>query len=431
MARRSGPVPPAEAVAGLAATAEKRWKTWLVAPVQDASVDLPLHPPTGRTAAADVAGTSAWIRSWQAWETRHPAATMVWVEKSWTAAGLGRQRVPDRLQVTGVDALVALTGQGSVWRGLTRKFALLVGEDASASLREAAASVMSRWCDLTDEDLVRVHAVVDWFLSHPDSGLTPRAVPVEGVHGKWLERHLTLVTRLVVARRRGDGDDVEGDRTEGGRIEGGSVGGGDSAGAGASPLEFLGLVDREPLVRLRMPSGMPGWEGVPEDVTLTFSGAARLWADALSGGQGAVPVTGALMVENLESFLALPAAPGRVLLWGAGYSARKWAQLPWLAGLPVWYWGDLDADGFGILSAVRSHLPQVTSVLMNSDAVRRWRHLATEDAHPDRKHLGHLTAGESTARDLLASAGNLRIEQERILLAEAVDALTVAGFYGG
>lgn len=424
MARRSGPLTPTDAVAALTATARRRWKTWLVdsgevdgldgtadGVADGAVVDLPLHPPTGKAAAADVNAASAWIRTWQAWATAHPQATVVWVEKSWSAAGLGRQQVPDRLQVTGVDDLVAITGQRAEWRGLLRRFTSLIGETPSESVRSAAAAVLSRWRDMSEEDLARVHAVVDWFLTNPDSGLTPRAVPVEGVHGKWLESHLTLVTRLVAARR-GEVANAANAETEPPR----------------SSLEYLGLVDKEPLVRLRLPKGLPGWERLPEDITLTWSGAASLWTDPTSPVPVPIPVSGVLMVENLETFLALPARPGRVLLWGAGYSARKWAQLPWLVDLPVWYWGDLDADGFGILSAVRSHLPQVESVLMDEAAVRRWSHLATEDAHPDRKNLAHLTASEDAARDLLVSLGNLRIEQERILLADAVDALTEAGY---
>ncbi|MCJ7859490.1 DUF3322 domain-containing protein [Corynebacterium kalidii] len=378
-------------------------KGWLADSADSAvgtSVDLPLHPPTGKAAARDVAAASAWVRSWQSWERSHPQATVVWAEKTWTAAGLGRQLVPDRLQVSGIDTLVSLTGTSRYWRGVTRRCRVLVGETPGADLRSAAAALLPRWKGLDDDDLGRVHAVVDWLLANPASGLTPRALPVEGVHGKWLESHRALVTGLVSAHR-------------GGR-----------SGEPVASLADLGLVEREPQVRMRFPSGMPGWSGVPEDVTLTWSGAAGLWPD-----QTPVPVTGVLMVENLETFLALPSHPGRVLLWGAGYSARRWAQLPWLVDLPVWYWGDLDADGFGILSAVRSHLPQVRSVLMDEGTVRRWRHLATVDPHPDRRNLSAVTVAEDAARDLLASSGNLRIEQERILLSDAVDALAAAGFY--
>lgn len=89
----------------------------------------------------------------------------------------------------------------------------------------------------------------------------------------------------------------------------------------------------------------------------------------------------------------------------------------------------MGADSSAILAAVRSHLPQVRSVLMDEAAVRRWRHLATVDSNADRKNLPALTASEDAARDLLVSSGNLRIEQERILLAEAVDALEATGFY--
>ncbi len=399
------PLTPQEAVASLSATVQRRWKAWLVSPDEQNSVDLPLHPPTGKTAAQDVTAAAAWVRSWQDWEKTHPQARVVWVEKSWNAAGLGRQLLPDRLQVTGVDALVSLTGNTRHWRGLVRRFGVLVGASPALAVREAAAAVLARWRDLDDDDLSRVQAVVDWFLAHPSSGLMPRAVPVEGVHGKWLESHRTLVTRLVAARR------------------------GDASGQTVSTLTDLGLVEREPQVRLRLPAGVPGWAGVPEDVALTWSGASGLWAEELTAS-APLPVTGALLVENLETFLALPASPGRVLMWGAGYSARRWARLPWLADLPVWYWGDLDADGFAILSAVRSHLPQARSVLMDEAAVRRWRHLATVDPNSDRKNLSALTTSEDAARDLLASSGNLRIEQERILLAEAVDALGAAGFYG-
>ncbi|MDN5684879.1 DUF3322 domain-containing protein [Corynebacterium glyciniphilum] len=404
MARTRGSLTPQDAMASLSATVQRRWKTWLVSPDEQNSVDLPLHPPTGKATAQDVTAASAWVRSWQNWEKTHPQARVVWVEKSWTAAGLGRQLLPDRLQVAGVDALVSLTGTTRYWRGLVRRFAALAGASPAPAVREAAAAVLPRWRDLDDADLSRVHAVVDWFLAHPSSGLMPRAVPVEGVHGKWLESHRTLVTRLVAAHR------------------------GDTSGKTVATLTDLGLVEREAQVRLRLPEGLPGWAGVPGDVTLTWSGAAGLWAEELTGS-APPPVTGVLLVENLETFLALPASPGRMLLWGAGYSARRWATLPWLADLPVWYWGDLDADGFAILSAVRSHLPQVQSVLMDEAAVRRWLQLGTVDSNPDRKNLSALTASEDAARDLLASSGNLRIEQERILLSEAVDALTGAGFY--
>lgn len=406
MARPKAPVTPDAAVASLTVTVERRWKTWLVDASSQAAVSLPLHPPTARDAGADVAGISSWVRSWQDWEHAHPEATVVWVERSWNAAGLGRQRVPDRLQVAGVEALVTVTDRAVYWADLRHRFDLMLGTYSAEEVRRAAASVITRWVSLSDGELARVRSVVAWFLEHPASGLTPRAVPVEGVHGKWLENNRTLVTRLVTAYREAAG----------------------VKDAPVSSLADLGLVGKEQQVRLRIPDVLPGWGSFPSDVTLTLSGASSLWTPE------DVPVTGVLVVENLETFLALPTAPGRVLLWGAGYGAGEAATLPWLADLPVWYWGDLDADGFAILSAVRSHLPQVRSVLMDTSTVRRWRHLATADTHPDRRNLTHLTSGEDgedAARDLLASLGGLRIEQERILLTEALDALTEAGFYPG
>lgn len=401
MTGAKAPLTPTDVVCSLTATVERRWKRWLAAPEAAGtdSVAVPLHPPTGRDAAADVTAAENWVRSWQQWASDHPAADVEWVEKSWSAAGLGRQRVPDRVRVSGVEALITVTGTSRRWRDLTRRLDLLLGEAPDPGVRAAAAAVMTKWTDLTQEDLDRVRGVVDWFLENPASGLLPRAIPVEGVHGKWFEHHRALIFRLVSAYR------------------------GSPDGTAVSSLSDLGLQTREPLVRLRLPTGLPESEVVAEDITLTWSGAAALWSPQT------VPVTGVLMVENLETFLALPRPTDLVLLWGAGYTAVQWSQLPWLAGLRVWYWGDLDADGFAVLSGVRSHLPHTESVLMDGPTVRRWQHLATSDPRSDRRNLPFLTAEEEAARDLLVSSGRLRIEQERILLSEAVSALTEAGVY--
>src|SRR5690606_14311446 len=65
-----------------------------------------------------------------------------------------------------------------------------------------------------------------------------------------------------------------------------------------------------------------------------------------------------VVVENLESLLALPDRAGVVAVHGQGYAARHLHRTGWVAAADIVYWGDIDTDGLNILSAVRSHLPQ-------------------------------------------------------------------------
>ncbi|WP_116364575.1 Wadjet anti-phage system protein JetD domain-containing protein [Parahaliea mediterranea] len=90
-----------------------------------------------------------------------------------------------------------------------------------------------------------------------------------------------------------------------------------------------------------------------------------------------------LIVENQDSFLRLSDAPppGHALLYSGGFRASaerlgsrhtRFAFLPgshadrfhqrWLSdSLPVYFWGDLDFAGLGILKALRQSLPSLTA----------------------------------------------------------------------
>ena len=110
---------------------------------------------------------------------------------------------------------------------------------------------------------------------------------------------------------------------------------------------------------------------------------------------------------------------------GNGLVVTELADLPWLAGLPVLYWGDLDSHGFAILGSLRAVLPQTESVLMDTATLERFKHLAVIEPTPRRGPIGHLTASETRALDALRTA-DLRLEQERIPWGHASDAIELA-----
>lgn len=329
---------------------------------------FPLRPPTAAQAVADVPATKEFIRQWQGVTGVETAV------RNWSAVGLGRQEVPVRLHLDSVDQLVDFAAYREEWEGLVQRRDLLVS--VTGSLSEVLGA-LPLWRGVAVADLHLVAEVVAWFEAHPDSQVLPRAVAVEGVHTKWLGQHRTLVEALLAARRG-----------ETGRAD-------------------LGLAEAEGRVRLRFPAGQG--PGGLSDVEVVFSELPGL----------AVP-RAVVMVENLESFLALPVPDGVVLAWGAGYRATDIVREPFFRAAPLIYWGDLDTDGYGILDGVRGAVPEVGSVLMDRATVQRWQHMGVPDRDFRPRVYERLTGEELAGLETLIEAGHLRIEQEKIRFDVAV-----------
>lgn len=400
MSRRA-PVTPGDFAGRLARQVVRSAGEWLCddSSAAAASVDIPLHPPVTPVTDADARSAAEFTRAWQLtadeWRGLGLAASVEWAERR--RGAWGTQPVPQRAAVAGADAIAQIAGRGTDWRRWLRRRDLLVAADGGdgPGFRAALGSTWRKWSELSDGDVTRLRDVVGWFLANPDSGLLPRAVAVRGVDGKWLERHRDLVTRLVAGAR--------------------------AANAGAA--DVLGLTSRPRTIRIRLldPGLGPGWPST--DISAPIADLATAWDSGT--------VRTAIIVENLETFLSLPAGefgPGAVAVWGAGYGAGELARLRWLAGAQVLYWGDLDAHGFGILDGLRAAAADldVGSVLMDTATFREFADLAVPDPSPTRRPFTHLTAGEAAALESLILAGDLRLEQERIPWPHALRVLRAA-----
>lgn len=130
---------------------------------------------------------------------------------------------------------------------------------------------------------------------------------------------------------------------------------------------------------------------------------------------GAMPVRAdlAIIVENKANLLTLPSFPRGVGLGGLGHGVVMLRYLAWLTDMRTMYWGDLDTEGFEILSSVRAAFPHAQSFLMDLEALGRWRHLAVSGTGRKPGVPPHLTETEQRAF-LCCSDENLRLEQERI-----------------
>ena len=86
-------------------------------------------------------------------------------------------------------------------------------------------------------------------------------------------------------------------------------------------------------------------------------------------GRADLEPRGAVIVENEISYLSVDVPEDGVVIWGKGFEVDRVGRLPWLAGVDVLYWGDIDTHGFAILDRLRAWLPQTRSVLMDRETL--------------------------------------------------------------
>jgi len=222
--------------------------------------------------------------------------------------------------------------------------------------------------------------VVGWLIDHPAAGYRARQLPIHGVDTKWLERHRGLIEHFHRA--------VTGQHS-------------------------LGLITAPELVRLRF-----------LDRNLRPGGLGDLAAPVGELAQLQARPSLVLVVENLETLLAMPDYPGAVAVHGKGFGVgARLAAFPWIQGVRLLYWGDLDSHGFAILNELRTAVPNVTSVLMDDETLLAHRDRWVPDPAPAEGVYPNLTTSEDQTLALLREEGNVRLEQERVDWGWAVDRL--------
>lgn len=119
-----------------------------------------------------------------------------------------------------------------------------------------------------------------------------------------------------------------------------------------------------------------------------------------------------LITENLMNFLTLPPVQDSFAIFGSGYGVRALRTIPWLSTCPIFYWGDLDIDGFKILSQLRADFPQVISIMMDWETFETFRDFAVSVA-AIAESLPQLTPDETSLYEHLVQCQQ-RLEQEHI-----------------
>ncbi len=347
---------------------------------------FPLGQPDAVSLARDFPAVVDWVAGWRAFSAGRDVGLR---HRSRRVHGT-EQHLPTHLEVPDVDTAAALVGGG--WpdrpaRGRARAGLL---DARFPHLRTAGllAPTVAAVDDLSDTDLDLLARAGAWFAAHDATGLTPRQVPVEGLHAKWLDTRLHLVRRLA-------------DRAD------------------------LGLAPRHP-ARVHLTYLDPAHRA-----------AGGRWHDCVTVGDPMTPAYRPRVVvisENKDTAVHFPPVPAAVSVEGVGRGGAAVAAVDWLAGADVVvYWGDMDADGLEILDGFRAAGVPATSLFMDLPAFERWERFGTNEDPRGRPLQGraprsvpHLTPAESELYEALTSPTwprVRRVEQERIPLDVAAAAV--------
>jgi hypothetical protein len=119
------------------------------------------------------------------------------------------------------------------------------------------------------------------------------------------------------------------------------------------------------------------------------------------------------LVENETNLFLLPQRNNAIAVFTKGYALHDLKDIPLFHHARLFYWGDLDEDGFKMLHQFRQYYPHTQSILMDDYTVAL--HIAEMEHVPFRQTQNqlNLTDKESLAYQYLMKEGG-RIEQEKL-----------------
>ena len=239
------------------------------------------------------------------------------------------------------------------------------------------------------EDWNNILKVLDYFSKNPLPKLYIRELPIE-VHTKFIEQHKAVISELldIVIEEYVDKNEKDFEKRYGLRYD-------------------------EPMVRMRLLDNTLAtsyFSGL-DDITIPVSLFLKL----------KMSISMAYIVENKVNFLTFPPVAKSIVIWGKGYGVASIKDSELLKSTELIYWGDLDAQGFEILSQFRSYFARVKSLLMDKATFDKY--FENDLGTPSKINAKlNLTTEEEELYSYIKT-NNYRLEQEKIPQSYVVEKL--------
>ena len=355
----------------------------------------PLRLPIGLQDTAsfrDAGGAlKAHLEQWSAIHQRGPG-TVEWQSRKYRDAAEAIDMPAHWLLSRPSDVIAAITQLHASEHAQIRANYLALGQlirSADSVFHRLLIRRLALWQDTPIDQVVAAARIAMQLEPGCAEGKPLRALGLAGNDSKFFERHESLVKALLDERFDGEAS---------------------RQGLAA----FLGAINEDDHWLLVAPLA---------DNLLPFR---RLRVTASELQRTSLPAQNILLIENERCLHQLPQPlPDTIAILGAGLNLG-WLSAPWLCDRHVGYWGDMDTWGLAMLATARSHLPQLSALLMNQSDFESYAHLAvTEQVHAGPLQATVLGPEEAAFDAFLRRQEKGRLEQEFLpasLVAEAVKA---------
>lgn len=226
--------------------------------------------------------------------------------------------------------------------------------------------------------------ICNYFIENPKPNLYIRELPITE-HTKFVENHKTIISELldIVIINEIQKDETIFEKRYNLKY--------------AEPLVRFSILDKS--ISKKYFSGI-------SDISITVSKFTNL----------NLPIKKVIIVENkttIYTFLTLPELKNTIAIYGGGYNVATQKNINWLKNIEILYWGDVDVQGFEILSQVRGYYRQTKSILMDEKTYKKFEEFIVEGKPSNVKEQLNLTKEEYELY-LELKNNNARLEQEKI-----------------
>lgn len=309
-------------------------------------IRMSLKPPRGNAALTEMMHFQEFIDSWKSF----PFKTMVQWERR-VFRHLSEQTIPVRLVLDDIKSLADVLGHSEQLHHWQRKISLflsqLFAEDLTVQqlLFRILVDHLEEITHFTDQDGLLMMALIPQLKAGLGHGGYLRALPISTVDTKFIETNFKIIEGVTDALHNGQV------QAQGGLLA--------WLNCKENPKGWL-------MVRPLCDSAQKALGGLP---------LLQLSTDTLLDFE--LPASRVLVVENIQSGLALPHMPDTIAVFGGGKNVA-WMSASWLSSKKVAYWGDLDSEGLNILSDVRSKISSVKPLMMDEKTIMLFKERMVE-----------------------------------------------------
>lgn len=318
-------------------------------------LEVPLKPPKGNAAVQNISHFQKFVSSWKGFSQEFGRAVNKGCEVRWenrNFRSLAEQNIPTHLIILNIGSLAALLGaneerQLKEWQSKIQYVFNSLSLESNLNINGSNKTVLDQGLFLAlithlealekfnHSDLELLIKLIPQLQQDMGEGCYLRALSVAFVDTKFIEKNLRIIESIAAAV-------IDSTAKEIGLLP--------WLDCKEKPKDWL-LV--KPLCEKtkKLLGGMP---------------LLRLSSDTLLKFE--LPASNILVIENEQSCLALKHVPNTIAVSGGGKNVA-WMKAKWLAEKNVGYWGDIDSEGFSILSDARSKLSSITPLMMDEQTV--------------------------------------------------------------